>query len=149
MTDRERLIEQIMSAQRRMQVLFAYDRSDPLFAANLTVPQLKTLLLLFLRGSASGQDLGRLLGVSLATVTGIVDRLVAQQLVSRREDPRDRRVRLVELTGEGQRLMEGIITAGTERQRRLLDRLNEADLRTVERALTIMIDAASTDPTTP
>jgi DNA-binding MarR family transcriptional regulator len=147
MADRERLIEQIMSAQRQMQVLFAYDRSDPLFNSNLTVPQLKTLLLLFLRRTASGQDLSRLLGVSLATVTGIVDRLVAQNLVSRREDPRDRRVRLVELTGEGQRLMEGIVTAGMDRQRRLLGRLDEADLSTVERAFAIMIDAATAEAT--
>ena len=38
------------------------------------------------------------MGVSLATITGIVDRLAAQGLVTRREDPRDRRVRRVELT---------------------------------------------------
>lgn len=145
MADRERLIEQIMSAQRRMQLLFAYDRSDPLFNSNLTVPQLKVLLLLFLRGPAAGQELSRLLGVSLATVTGIVDRLVGQHLVSRREDPRDRRVRRIELTGGGRQLMESIITAGIERHRRLLDRLDEAELRTVERAMTIMIDAASAD----
>ncbi|SDY67425.1 DNA-binding transcriptional regulator, MarR family [Micromonospora pattaloongensis] len=145
MAGRERLVEEIMSAQRRLQVLFAYDRSDPLFNANVTVPQLKVLLLLFLRGPAAGQDLSRLLGVGLATVTGIVDRLVGNGLVSRREDPRDRRVRRVELTDEGHRLMETIITAGMERQRRLLDRLNEAQLRTVVAALTIMIDAATAD----
>jgi MarR family len=69
----------------RMYHVFAFDRSDPLLATNLTMPQLKALLVLHLRPEASGQDVMAAMGISLATVTGIVDRLAAHGLVTRRE----------------------------------------------------------------
>jgi DNA-binding MarR family transcriptional regulator len=125
--------------------LFALDRSDPLFASHLTMSQLKLLFVLALRGGASGQELTAALGVSLATITGIVDRLAAQDLVSRREDPRDRRVRRVELTAAGRELMDRIIEAGAERQRALLERLDDDGLATVEQAIGLMLGAAAAD----
>lgn len=145
MADKARLIARILDAQRRIQHLFAYDRSNPLFDSKLTLPQFKILLVLSLRGDVSGQELSRVMGVRLATITGMVDRLAAQDLVARREDPRDRRVRRVELTESGRQLTEGIITAGIERQERMLQRLTVADLRTVERAARLMADAATAE----
>ena len=45
MAENERLIADIMGAQQRLQHLFAYDRSDPLFASQLTHEKgLETLL---------------------------------------------------------------------------------------------------------
>ncbi|WFE30252.1 MarR family transcriptional regulator [Solwaraspora sp. WMMD791] len=145
MTQRDELIDQIMATHRRLQLLFASDRSDPLFDAQLTVPQLKILLLLYLHGSTSGQELSQVLGVRMATVTGIVDRLVAHRLVGRREDPQDRRVRRVELTDDGRDLIDRIVTAGTDRHARLLARLDTDELRTVAAAARLMVDAAEAD----
>jgi DNA-binding MarR family transcriptional regulator len=109
------------------------------------MPQLKALLVLSLRPEASGQDVMATMGVSLATVTGIIDRLVAQGLVQRREDARDRRIRRLELTPAGHELIDGIITAGAAHQRRLLARLDEDALLVVERALGLMLDAAEAE----
>lgn len=142
MDDAERLIAGIMQDQLHLQRIFAYDRSHPLFASQLTISQLKILLALWLRGGASGQELARVMGVSLATVTGIVDRLVGQDLVTRAEDPRDRRVRRVTLSPAGEALMKGIVTAGAERHRRLLERLDVAQLRVVQEATTLLVAAA-------
>ncbi|MFV2018002.1 MarR family winged helix-turn-helix transcriptional regulator [Micromonospora sp. LOL_023] len=147
MTQRDELIADIMATHRQLQLLFASDRSDPLFDSQLTVPQLKILLLLYLHGGTSGQELSRVLGVRMATVTGIVDRLVAGRLVGRREDPQDRRVRRIELTGHGARLIDRIVTAGTDRQARLLARLELDELRTVASAGRLLVDAAETDVT--
>lgn len=144
-TDRDALIAGILDAQRRMQHLFAAERSDPLFESHLTLPQLKILMLLSLHGGASGQELARQVNVSLATMTGIVDRLSAQDLVRRREDPRDRRVKVVELTPPGRETIDRIITAGLERQQRILCRLATPDLETVHRAVNLIIDAARAD----
>jgi DNA-binding MarR family transcriptional regulator len=148
-SQKEEVIYRIMKAQERMYHLFALDRSNPLLTANLTMTQLKILLVLSLRGGASGQELTGVIGVGLATITGIVDRLAAQQLVTRREDPRDRRVRRIELTPAGHELIEGIITAGAEHQRRLLERLDVPALTTVERALDLMLRAADAELTDP
>jgi len=143
--DREAVIARIMGARRRMAHLFAFTRSDPLLTANLTMPQFRLLLVLALRGGAAGHDLAASMGVSLATITGIVDRLAAQGLVTRREDPRDRRVRRVDLTTAGRGLVDDIAAAGTASQRRLLDRLSLDDLAILERAFGLLADAAEAE----
>ncbi len=145
MSGREDTIARIMNSQMRMYHIFAFDRSDPLLSANLTMPQLKALLVLHLRPEASGQDVMAAMGISLATVTGIVDRLAAHGLVSRREDPRDRRVRRLELTPAGRELMEDIITAGAAHQRRLLARLDDDALHIVEQALDHLLEVAEAE----
>jgi DNA-binding MarR family transcriptional regulator len=138
-------IGRIMAIQDRLAYFFAFDRSDPLIAANLTMSQLKIMLALWIRDGASGQEIAGVMRVGLATITGIVDRLSSQNLVTRREDPRDRRVRRVELTAEGRKIIDGILTAGAEHQRRLLQRLDADGLATVEKALHLMVGAAEAE----
>jgi DNA-binding MarR family transcriptional regulator len=145
MTECEVLIADIMDAQQRLQRLFAYDRSDPLFSSQLTISQLKILMLLSRLGAVSGRELGGLLGVSLATLSGMIDRLVAHDLVARHEDQQDRRIRRITLTESGGTLINDIITAGAEKQRRLLDHLDEAGLRTVSQAMSLLVTAAATE----
>lgn len=145
MIDKARIIARILESQSRLQHQLAYDRSHPIFDSQLTVPQLKILLVLTLEGSASGQDLSRTMGVSLATVTGIVDRLVGQDLVTRREDPNDRRVRRIELTEAGTKLIDGIVTAGIERLQRMLERLTVDELHTIDEAVALLARAAAAD----
>lgn len=143
-------VGRIMAAQEQLAYFFAFDRSDPILTAHLTMSQLKIMLALSLRGGASGQELTQVMHVSLATITGIVDRLASQDLVARREDPRDRRVRRLELTPAGRKVIDGFITAGAEHHRRLLQRLDLDALMTVERAMEHILGAARSerdDPT--
>jgi len=143
--ENDRLIADIMGAQQRLQHLFAYDRSDPLFASQLTMSQLKILLLLYRLGDTSGRELAGLLGVSLATLSGMVDRLVTHGLVTRAEDRHDRRVRRITLSGAGTEMIGNIITAGTEKQARLLRRLTAAELHTVVDAMQALVRVAAED----
>src|SRR5690348_7367953 len=101
----------------------------PLLAVNLTMQQLKVALILADRGSTPGRELAQTLGTGLGTVTGIVDRLVAQGLVTRREDPNDRRIRRVELTDAGRRMTQELSYTGLAGHRHLLDRLDLDTLR--------------------
>ena len=142
MADTEQLIADIIGAQRRLQHLFAYDRSDPLFSSHLTVSQLRILLLLSRRGGMSGVELADGTGVKPAALSGMIDRLVTTGLVVRQEDPKDRRVRRISLSPTGDELIGGIITAGTERQRGLLGRLDADELATVAEAMRILVRAA-------
>lgn len=145
MAEAEGLIADIMTAQQRLQQLFAYDRSGPLFSSHLTLSQLKVLMLLDRLGSSSGRELSGILGVSLATLSGMLDRLAAQDLIARHEDQRDRRVRRITLTAAGTELIRGIITAGAEKHRRLLDSLGVDELRTVRDAMDLLVRAAASD----
>jgi DNA-binding MarR family transcriptional regulator len=56
-------------------------------------------------------EIGELLMVSPANITGLVEGLVKKGLVNRMEDPGDRRKRLTELTPRGIAFMETIIPA--------------------------------------
>jgi DNA-binding MarR family transcriptional regulator len=138
----EQLIADIMGAQERLQHLFAYDRSDPLFSSHLTLSQLKILLLLHRSGGMSGRELSERIGVGLAALSGMIDRLVANDLVIRQEDPHDRRVRRISLSTVGAEIIDSIITAGAEKQRRLLSRLSDAELAQVAAAVQIMVRVA-------
>jgi DNA-binding MarR family transcriptional regulator len=140
--ENEQLIADIMGAQQRLQHLFAYDRSDPLFSSHLTLSQLKILLLLSRHGAVSGGELAGMLGVGLAALSGMIDRLVVQDLVTRTEDAHDRRVRRIGLTKKGAELIGSIFTAGEAKMRALLSRLSAADLALVAQAMLVLVRAA-------
>ena len=65
------------------------------------MPQAKLLYLLGASGELHMSDLVQRLGVSLSTVSGLVDRVVDHGLATRREDPADRRQVVVGLTPAG------------------------------------------------
>jgi DNA-binding MarR family transcriptional regulator len=144
-TSKDSVIARIMDGQRRFQAALARDRSSPFFSVNLTMQQLKILFALRLHGGTGGQELAHLMGVSPATMTGIVDRLVAARYVTRREDPHDRRVRRVQLTPAGDELIDGLMTAGDAHQRRMLNRLTVKELAVVADAMDIMQKALEAD----
>jgi DNA-binding MarR family transcriptional regulator len=138
----EQLIADIMGAQQRLQRLFAYDRSNPLFSSHLTLSQLRILMLLSRSKGMSGSELAEELGVGLAALSGMVDRLVTNDLVIRQEDPHDRRVRRISLSRAGSDLIGGIITAGAEKERRLLSRLTAEELTGLSASMNLLAKVA-------
>jgi len=140
--DNEQLIADIMGAQQRLQHLFAYDRSDPLFSSHLTLSQLKILMLLSRSAGMSGSGLAEEIGVGLAALSGMIDRLVTNDLVIRQEDPHDRRVRRISLSKAGRELIAGIITAGAEKEHRLLSRLTAEELSALAGSMNLLAKVA-------
>jgi DNA-binding MarR family transcriptional regulator len=149
MGDPEVLIARIMDDRRQLRRYVTEQQGHPLLDLNLTMPQLKVMITLAELGATSGQDLARSTGASLATLTGIIDRLITQGLVQRREDPRDRRVRRAELTEAGATMVHRLITDTEERQQDLLRRLDQPSLEIVARAYELMLDAAARDGSVP
>jgi DNA-binding MarR family transcriptional regulator len=110
---------------------------------DLTMPQLKTLVCVAQSGDATSGQIARGLGVSLSTVTGIVDRLSEQGLVTRREDPEDRRITRVQATPTARELVERLLRYRDERLTSLLASLSPDELATVERAFNYLARAAA------
>jgi DNA-binding MarR family transcriptional regulator len=108
---------------------------------DLTTSQLKVLFLLYSAESASMGQLAASLGVTLSTVTGIVDRLVEHQMVMREEDPHDRRLVVCRLTPEGAALAARLNHAGNSRLGEVLERLSLAELRCVVDGLQMLTNA--------
>jgi DNA-binding MarR family transcriptional regulator len=88
----------------------------------LTVPQLVCLRVIGLRGPMNPSQLAAEVSLSQATITGIVDRLVARQLVRRERTSTDRRMVTVTITDAGRALVDA---APSPLQERFVARLHE------------------------
>jgi DNA-binding MarR family transcriptional regulator len=141
--DRAELVERIIGLQHDLGRAWAHDRSLPVLASTLTMQQFKVVMILSLQDPASGQELAQHLGVGLGTVTGIVDRLVARRLVTRQEDPDDRRIRRIALTPTGRELADEVVHAGLSRFRCVLELLDTETLRAFESVMRKFADAAT------
>src|SRR3977135_2719362 len=69
-------------------------RNRAWLSVDLTMPQLKSLICVVENDGATSGQIARRLGVGLSTVTGIVDRLAEQDLVTRCAGPDERRTTL-------------------------------------------------------
>jgi len=139
--EKDRLIERIEGHERGFMRLMARENAAGLFSSNLTMRQIKVLMVLDIEESLSMHELADRLGVGLATTTGIVDRLAAQDLVARREDPSDRRIRRIELSAHGHDVIDQMRNSGRERKRRVLRRLDEDLLSAFDRVMQAIAQA--------
>jgi DNA-binding MarR family transcriptional regulator len=80
-------------------------------AAGLSMPQMVALHLLRKCGSYTISALADKLGLSLAATSHLVDRMVQQQLVIRREDALDRRQKQVAIAPGGLALLDQLLEA--------------------------------------
>jgi len=70
---------------------------DAWMELSLSVAQLKSLFFISKEGSTNFKKLAQALRVTPSNVTGIVDHLVEEGLVSRQENPEDRRMLMLQL----------------------------------------------------
>jgi DNA-binding MarR family transcriptional regulator len=104
-------------------------------APSLSVPQFRVLTFLSLMPGSPLASVAEHLGVARSTASAIVDRLVRRQLVSRTEDPQERRCVVLTLTPAGaQHLQQARDAAGTHMAKKLAG-LSAADLLRVSEGL--------------
>jgi DNA-binding MarR family transcriptional regulator len=115
----------------------------------ITMPQAKLLYLLGAAGELHMSELVTRLGVSLSTISGLVDRVVDSGLATRREDPVDRRQALVGLTPAGRQFIDRFRELNARQMRELLERLDDAELAQVRSALAALARAAGATSSTP
>ena len=108
---------------------------------DLTMSQLKVVLLLFISGPSRMSDIASALGVSLATATGVMDRLVERDIVLREGDPKDRRVVLCRLSNKGEKLISGLWQLSRDRAGELMRALAPSQLLLITEALEALLQA--------
>lgn len=114
---------------------------------DLTMPQLKVLLTLYLDGPQTCGSLASALGLSLPTMTGILGRLERGGYLLRSRDQEDGRRVISGLSSQGDGIVERLWAAGREELAGVLAGVGARDLQTVERALEILIDALNSETT--
>lgn len=97
--------------------------------------QIRIMRVLRQRGPLTMQELATATDVSAPTVSGIVKRLAAQQVVARRPHEEDGRVVLVELTPAGRAAMDEFRQARIDALQGRLASLDASDRETIAHAL--------------
>ncbi len=104
------------------------------------------ILVLLRHGPLEGvqlHDLGELLLVSKANITGLIDHLEQKNFVKRTIDSADRRVRFARITSEGEALLNTVIPAHQQFVRSLLRELEEDEKRLLVKLLKKMRESLS------
>ena len=138
---KEELIENILQlSDRAFQELLPILPKEWLHL-NLTMPQLKVCLLLYMYGPSRMSEIASALGVSLATATGVMDRLVERDIVLREGQPDDRRVVICRLSEKGEGLISGLWQLSRDRLGELMRALSTSQLLMITDALAAILQA--------
>ncbi len=117
-------------------------------AAKLTAAQFRALQIVGEIGHATPSDIAARMGVSQATITALVDKLVARGLVTRERSERDRRQTNVTITAEGQATVDEAPDALQQRYVRKFEALEDWEqaqiIASLER-VAAMLDAEDID----
>jgi len=116
---------------------------------DMTMGQLKAMLVLTGQGSTTVGCLGRRLGIAEPSASLLADKLEERGLAQRMTDPTDRRRTLVAATEAGRQLIGRLQRVRDERMTEWLTRLSADDLHALLRGLNALTAALSGDVATP
>ena len=123
--NKEKNVEKILGFMHYFMHSIKVQDYRPWVRIELTKEQLRVIFLLYHKGQSSPGEIALAFGVPKANVTSVIDRLVNKGLVSRHENPGDRRRYLLSLTDEGKnrvvRLREIKIATITQVLKRMPD----------------------------
>ena len=112
---RKELIDRFVTVVEQLNRLMHSGRLDEWQGLDMTIPQVKILVMLEHLGPLRMGVISSNLGSALSATTSIVDRLVEKELVKRLSDPNDRRVVICDLTASGREATDRFWRIGRER----------------------------------
>ena len=140
------LITEVLTLARALARVAGPRALPKLAALDLTMAQLKLLILLAGIGQATVSELASRLQVSAPTASHLVDKLVHAGLAQRTEDPHDRRRTIVTLTREGEELHHQLRDWAHGEQFRLwLEQLTAEELEALATGLRALVRVAGVD----
>lgn len=106
---------------------FLKKQVSEVYRGKLTLPQFLVIDFLDKQGQTKMKDIAAFMNVTMATTTGIVERLVREEYVERLFDPRDRRIIKIKLTGKGCSLIKKIQQNRREMIIKVFGKISEKD----------------------
>jgi DNA-binding MarR family transcriptional regulator len=140
--DRDTLILDVMALQRTVTRAVHAAAGPNMLLLDLTMAQLKALVVLADEGPASIGQVAAQLQVSLPTASHLVDRLEKAELARREEDPADRRRTLARLTPSGEEMVSRLRQGSRDQLRAWLGALADDDLAALARGLRALAQVA-------
>ena len=126
--DREALVQRFLELGEALYELLSPTFSFDKIASDVTVAQLRVLVLLRDGGPTTMSALAASARVVPSSATGIVDNLVGRGLVLREADQMDRRRVICRLSPEGQEMVNSLWTQGRAQIETLLDAMDDDQL---------------------
>ncbi len=106
--------------------------------ADLSVVQFRALVYLDMNPGASLSPLAEHLGLTLPTVSQMIDGLVEKGVVNRSESSTDRRCVMLSLTGQGKSLLETSFAGTQARLSEIISSLGKDNLEVIHHALLLL-----------
>ena len=136
---REQLVEEAFEHHRTISHTLITAATEEWVTLELTMAQLKTMVVLEDEGPATVGQVAEILGVGVPTGSHLVNRLVQSNLAQRLEDPADRRRTEVSLTLEGEELLRKLRQGKRSLLRRWMMQMDEIDLAALVQALRALV----------
>lgn len=125
---REELERWLLTEQEAVQRLALPAGLDDLLSLPLTIVQLKCVFVVLAEGTSTGTVLQHRLGLSAATISGVVDRLVDGGYLRRQPNPDDRRVVTLHPTARALAWAEDVAAKLQARTSAVVARLDDDEL---------------------
>jgi DNA-binding MarR family transcriptional regulator len=124
--------------------LMAHELADRLRPAGIGLGPWAVLLVLWSRDGAAQAELARTVAIEPPTMVRTIDRMVRDGLVTRAADPSDGRLSRVYLTDRGRSLRDVVVPQAIAVNEAVAGRLTAAELRTLRRLLTKLLEEPAT-----
>jgi DNA-binding MarR family transcriptional regulator len=142
MTENSELIIEVFELYRRVNRTMRQQGPDAWMQLNLTILQVKSLFFITNHGSTNFKKLATALKVTPSNLTGVIERLVEQCLVSRKENPDDRRMLLLKATEKGESLVAELRERRLSYLNKALADLSPEELTLITRGLSLLAKVA-------
>ncbi|ASS70354.1 MarR family transcriptional regulator [Bacillus atrophaeus] len=147
------LNENILSSEEReiwvlyMKVLTAAGLGDvsEWMKLDMSMPQMKVLMLLNNHGTLKVSDIAEKMGASLSNTTGLLDRLEKSGFIKRSHSETDRRSVVIQLTEDSKSIFRGLYEKGHTKLKRSLEKLTADEKAAVTQGLSILAKALAPD----
>jgi len=133
--NKESLINDIIKNQRLVNRYLDQYNPDIWMGLSLTIAQVKSMFFIYNEGTVNFRQLAAAMKVTPSNVTGIIDRLVEQALVTRTENPEDRRMLMLRLTDKGEILMSNLRERRVNQMSSILSRMTDIQLEAVAKGI--------------
>jgi len=141
--NKEPLVQQILKLSEGIFNAIPITIPAEWLSSDLTLAQLRVLLVLFVQGASRMSSIASMLEIALPTATGIVDNLVKKDLVEREADSQDRRLVICKLSVKGKKLVNRLWLSGQFQMENLLDGLTFEELSKAADVARILFDNVS------
>jgi DNA-binding MarR family transcriptional regulator len=138
------LVDDILSLSDRLFRALLPTVPHELLTLDVTMPQMKIMLLLYVRGPIRMTNIANDLKVTLPTATSLIEKLVDKNYVLRDTQSDDRRVVLCKLSASGQKAIAGIWISARKRSQQLLLSLDYSKLEMFKDVLNAMMQSSDT-----